>query len=169
MPAMGKAADLKGRIADGLEKWQETGTHCFFSFVLMMTAGLAIPEKVAGTDKELEDRAAANTIYEGMKAYGREHKGCFYFQDVYSAVSYPLEPYKGTAYSEKMFAGVDNRLANYDIMGGWLVKSPSQKRSWNASGYHRWQRGFSIRTMYIGWRNWKKARTVFWLILKNRV
>ncbi len=105
-----------------------------FSFVLMMTAGLAIPEKVAGTDKELADRAAANTIYEGMKAYGREHKGCFYFQDVYSAVSYPLEPYKGTAYSEKMFAGVDNGLANYDIMGGWLVKSPSQKKKLECFG-----------------------------------
>ena len=44
-----------------------------FSFVLMMTAGLAIPEKVAGTDKELADRAAANTIYEGMKY----HLFCF--------------------------------------------------------------------------------------------
>ena len=99
-----------------------------FAVALSLTAGLALPGKMAGADKESENRTAANRVYEGMKEYGKAHSGCFYFQDVYSAVSYPSEPYAGTFYSEKMFAGVDNGLANYDIMGGWLVKSPSQKK-----------------------------------------
>lgn len=39
--------------------------------------------------------------------------------DVYSSTSYA-----GIPYSEKMFRNVDNSLKNYDLCGGWLVKSP---------------------------------------------
>ncbi len=96
--------------------------------IFAMAGGLAVPYGIWGADEESGNRAAANIVYEGMKEYGKAHSGCFYFQDVYSAVSYPFEPYAGTVYSEKIFAGVDNSLANYDIMGGWLVKSPSQRK-----------------------------------------
>lgn len=106
------------------EGWKLSGI--IYAVIFALTAGLAAPCGILAADKESRNRAAANAVYEGMKAYGKAHSGCFYFQDVYSAVSYPFEPYAGTFYSEKIFAGVDNSLANYDMMGGWLVKSPSQ-------------------------------------------
>ena len=33
-----------------------------------------------------------------------------------------------------MFADTDNRLANYDLMGGWLVKSPTYRRKMEVFG-----------------------------------
>lgn len=109
----------------GLSK---AGYFVLFPVILTLTAMLAAPEGIAAADREFHNREIANGVYEGMKEYGRLHEDCFYFQDVYSAVSYPIEPFAGTYYSEKMFAGVHNGLANYDLMGGWLVKSPSQRK-----------------------------------------
>ena len=43
-----------------------------------------------------------------------ENEDNFYFEDVYSTV----------AFSQKMFANVNNTFANYDILGGWMCKSP---------------------------------------------
>ena len=42
--------------------------------------------------------------------------------DVYSSTSYA-----GIPYAEKMSRNVDNSLKNYDLCGGWLVKSPLYK------------------------------------------
>ena len=55
-----------------------------------------------------------NQQYQDLKSYVKEHENNYYFWDVYSF----------TKYSEKMFVNVDNSLANIDIMGGWLYKSP---------------------------------------------
>lgn len=100
-----------------------------FVFLLIVFIGCRLDKEcMADTDKEYQARAVANTVDGGMKEYCRNHPENFYFFDVYSAVSYPSEPYASTPYSEKMFAEVDNRLGNYDIMGGWLVKSPAFKK-----------------------------------------
>lgn len=110
------------------------GYFTLLPVVLTLTAMLAIPEGIASVDREFHNREMANKVCEGMKEYGKLHGDCFYFQDVYSVVSYPKEPYAGTFYSEKMFSGVDNGLANYDLMGGWLVKSPSQRKKLECFG-----------------------------------
>lgn len=112
-----------------------------FPVILTWTTILAAPEGIGAVDREFHNREIANGVYEGMKEYGRNHEDCFYFQDVYSAVSYPLEPYAGTPYSEKMFVRVDNRLANYDLMGGWLVKSPSQRKKLGLFGINSMRDG----------------------------
>lgn len=96
-----------------------------FPVVFGLTAVFSLPAAVEETDISYEYRLQANVVDKGMKDYCRSHPDNFYFFDVYSAVSYPLEPYIGTPYSEKMFEEVDNTFGNYDIMGGWLVKSPS--------------------------------------------
>ena len=118
-----------------------TGYFILFPVILTLTVMLALPEGINAVDSEFRNREKANAVYEGMKEYGRNHKDCFYFQDVYSAVSYPSEPYAGTPYSEKMFVGVDNGLANYDLMGGWLVKSPSQKKKLEQFGIKSMREG----------------------------
>lgn len=102
--------------------------------------GLA-PEVTKETDRSYASREAANTVDRTMKEYCREHKENFYFIDVYSAVSYPTEPYLGVPYSEKMFVNADNRLGNYDSMGGWLVKSPLSAKKLQAFGMDSMREG----------------------------
>ena len=105
------------------------------------TAALAMPEKIEEVDGEYAARGMANEVYDGMKSYARAHEDGFYFIDVYSSVSYPSGSYQETPYSEKMFVGVDNRLANYDIMGGWLVKSPSHRKKLEHFGIESMEEG----------------------------
>lgn len=112
-----------------------------FPAIFALTAMLAVPEEIAASDMEARNRAMANTVYEGMKEYGKAHSDNFYFQDVYSTVSYPFGPYAETPYSEKIFAKADNGLSNCDIMGGWLVKSPSQRKKLEQFGIESMQEG----------------------------
>lgn len=108
-----------------------------FGLVLAGALGNTVKE----TDEEYRCREAANVVDMGMKEYCRRNPEHFYFFDVYSAVSYPVEPYMGTPYSEKMFVNVDNRIGNYDIMGGWLVKSPSYQEKLKAFGMESMSEG----------------------------
>ena len=141
--------ERRGRKADreelqGAGSWtklQGIGYCLLFPLILTWTAMLAVPEGIDAVDREFHNRESANGVYEGMKEYAKAHKDCFYFQDVYSVVSYPSEPYAGTPYSEKMFADVDNTLANYDLMGGWLVKSPAQREKLEQFGMNSVREG----------------------------
>lgn len=118
-------------------------TKCpaIFPAIMVLAAVISLPDSVSSIDREYEARAAANVVDGSMKAYCRANEENFYFMDVYSAVSYPLPTYQGTPYSEKMFADVDNRLGNYDIMGGWLVKSPSYDKKLAAFGMDSMEEG----------------------------
>lgn len=86
----------------------------FCCFVLALFALLNLNKSITAVQKEYTRRETVNKELQALQAYTREHPDKFYFVDVYSTV----------AYSEKMFALVDNSLSNYDIMGGWASKSP---------------------------------------------
>ncbi|MCM1086939.1 MAG: hypothetical protein NC419_02205 [Muribaculaceae bacterium] len=73
-----------------------------------------VPGSVRGVLENQRAREAANQGQEAIDTYCRAHPDCFYFEDVYSTVGF----------SQKIFQNVDNSLANYDIMGGWMCKSP---------------------------------------------
>lgn len=66
----------------------------------------------------LTDQARRESVNENGYAidkYCREHRENFYFEDVYSTVSF----------SQKIFEdSMGNDYANYDIMGGWMCGSP---------------------------------------------
>lgn len=113
-----------------------------FPIIFGLTMVCSLSQVLAETDTEYEYRAAANVVDAGMKAYCRSNPDKFYFFDVYSAVSYPLEPYLATPYSEKMFVDVNNTLGNYDIMGGWQVKSPSYEEKLAVFGMDSMRDGF---------------------------
>ena len=70
-------------------------------------------------------RDYVNREIDALTAYCSQNKENFYFVDVYSSVSavFP-ETGQSVEYSEKAFEDVDNSLSNYDLMGGWVVKSP---------------------------------------------
>lgn len=86
---------------------------CFMG-LLALFGILCIGGSITRARSEYDRRTELNRNIEAFKDYAKENAENFYFVDVYSTV----------AYSEKMFAGVDNGAANYDIMGGWAVKSP---------------------------------------------
>ncbi len=81
-------------------------------FALFIAGSTADNITKVGDDQAQRDRV--NTGWYQVDAYCREHEENFYFEDVYSTVSF----------SQKIFDDTDNSYANYDIMGGWMCKSP---------------------------------------------
>ena len=73
-----------------------------------------LPHQLTRVFAEQERREEVNRDNAAIMQYCREHPDNFYFEDVYSTVGF----------SEKIVKDVDNSLANYDIMGGWMCKSP---------------------------------------------
>ncbi len=73
-----------------------------------------VPASVKNVRADMQARDKANTGALAISEYCREHSGNFYFEDVYSTVSF----------SQKIFENVDNSLTNYEIMGGWMCKTP---------------------------------------------
>ncbi|MCM1251739.1 MAG: hypothetical protein NC321_02885 [Clostridium sp.] len=80
----------------------------------MLLCACYLPQHVTQVFAEQENREEANRSQTAIAQYCQNHPDNFYFEDVYSTVGF----------SQKMFADVDNSLANYDIMGGWMCKSP---------------------------------------------
>lgn len=73
---------------------------------------------------EYARRETVNQTNEAVMAYCSAHPSRLYLEDVYSTVYY----------SEKI--SVDrNKPFNYDLLGGWLVKSPLTKEKLSAFGY----------------------------------
>lgn len=69
-------------------------------------------------------RQGINREWEAIDTYCRAHPNTFYFEDVYSTV----------AFSGKLLECRDHTLANYDIAGGWMCKSPLYQKKLAAFG-----------------------------------
>lgn len=95
------------------------------AMMLILMTIVYIPNALNISKIEADERSGVNVSYNELYDYIGEHPQCFYWIDVYSSVSY----------SEKMFTDVDNRLDNYDILGGWACKSPLQVEKLEAFGY----------------------------------
>lgn len=74
----------------------------------------ALTDSISDVREDQSFREWVNTDWYEIDTYCREHEDIFYFEDVYSTV----------AFSQRLFDGADNSYANYDIMGGWMCKSP---------------------------------------------
>ena len=106
--------------------WQSAS---FTILVVMVFGILGIQSLLVHTksvEESCEQRDYANREIEALDAYCRKISENFYFVDVYSAVSCSDQVMSTEAieYSEKAFENVGNSLTNYDLMGGWVVKSP---------------------------------------------
>ena len=82
----------------------------------LLMAG-SVTDSISKVRNDQAQREWINADWHAIDAYCREHAENFYFEDVYSTVSF----------SQKIFANTDNSYANYDIMGGWMCKSPLYK------------------------------------------
>lgn len=84
----------------------------------------ALTDSVPAVREDQMQRELVNQDRDAIDAYCRERKENFYFEDVYSTV----------AFSRRLFDGSDNSYANYDIMGGWMCKSPLYREKLRRSG-----------------------------------
>lgn len=81
--------------------------------LVLLMAG-SVVNSISKVKSDQEQREWVNASWNEIDTYCREHTENFYFEDVYSTV----------AFSQKMFGNTDNTYANYDIMGGWMCRSP---------------------------------------------
>lgn len=77
---------------------------------------------IGKTADEAARREQVNGEWQEIKQYCRRNPDVFYYFDVYSTV----------AYSEKLFSDTDASYRNFDLLGGWISKSPlaEAKRSY---------------------------------------
>lgn len=101
-----------------------------------------IPDGFSSVSSDMKVREEANRGESVIAEYCKTHPENFYFEDVYSTVEF----------SQKIFENVDNSISNFDIMGGWICKSPLYREKLNR---------FGITTMEDGLR---KESFVFFII-----
>ena len=91
-------------------------------FLLVMAGRMAVSLPAVRADQSR--REEINRDWQDIDSYCREREENFYFEDVYSTV----------AFSGKLFERSDNTLANYDIAGGWMCKSPLYRKKLSTWG-----------------------------------
>lgn len=99
-----------------LQKQKVRREYAFYLLVgiwAIAMLGMA-PGNVQSVRQDIAQKHSSNNDAQTIAEYCRENPGNFYFEDVYSTV----------AFSQIMFRDVDNSVTNYDIMGGWICKSP---------------------------------------------
>lgn len=90
-----------------------------------------MPAGIWTAAEEKAQREAANRGCTAIRQYCIAHPENFYFEDVYSTVRF----------SEKIFGEVDSSLKNYDIMGGWICKSPLYREKTDQFGIKTMEEG----------------------------
>lgn len=130
-----------------LQKWQAYSFTILTAAVLFMVGLQVLPDSTEKVRAESRQREYANREIQALDAYCRKNVENFYFVDVYSAVSctdYVMSE-GAIEYSEKAFAHVDNRVANYDLMGGWVSKSPASDKKYARFGISSIEQGILDR------------------------
>ena len=108
----GVQSSLFGTPGKGRKVWKTgIGTAAIFCGIISLYS-LSGSMKAAMADKSIREEANQGCI--AIAQYCRAYPENFYFEDVYSTVKF----------SQIIFQNVDNSMANYDIMGGWMCKSP---------------------------------------------
>lgn len=102
--------------------WTFQIRETYFYTILLVCGICALCYNGKKTWREYTDREEINPRWEAFMTYSNYFPDDFFVMDVYSSTSYD-----GIPYAEKIFKNVDNSLKNYDICGGWLVKSPLYK------------------------------------------
>ena len=95
---------------------------CITLFFVLAVGSLAVSLPAVQADQSR--REEINCDWQDIDSYCREREENFYFEDVYSTV----------AFSGKLFERSDNILANYDIAGGWMCKSPLYRKKLSTWG-----------------------------------
>lgn len=89
-------------------------TLWIMAVVFFLIMGEGVLKNVPALREDQERRTKINEDWYAIDLYCRTHDGNFYFEDVYSTVSF----------SRKIFDDAGRGYANYDILGGWMCGSP---------------------------------------------
>lgn len=116
--AESRAADAEGR--QNAEAW----SLGLAAGMCALTGLACLPGAVSRIEAEAGRREEVNAANEAVMDYCRAHPKTLYLEDVYSTV----------AYSEKLMTDRDKPF-NYDLLGGWLVKSPLTSRKLSTFGF----------------------------------
>ena len=93
-----------------------------------------LPKSFKAGLSDMKAREEANRGEVAIAAYCKAHPENFYFEDVYSTVGF----------SQKIFQNDDNLIANYDIMGGWMCKSPLYREKLSKFGIKTMEEGLLL-------------------------
>lgn len=97
---------------------------CSVAAVLFLLSVRGLWKGLPAVQADQAGRQEINREWEAIDAYCRAHSDTFYFEDVYSTV----------AFSGKLLECRENTIANYDIAGGWMCKSPLYRKKLAAFG-----------------------------------
>ncbi len=95
-------------------QWKKYEKSAILSLYVLLFACTALAGGEAAW-REYQAREQRNGQWQTFQAYCRERPEQFYYLDVYSTV----------AYSEKLFSDTSTAYRNFDLLGGWCVKSPA--------------------------------------------
>ncbi len=127
------------------KKFQKSAILSMYAVLFVCTAFLHI-----GSVKQIyEDRQSVNVQWQLWKQYCRERPEQFYYLDVYSSV----------AYSEKLFSDISPAYRNFDLPGGWCVKSPLSKQKRQVSGFESAAEGLLAGRAYFAADNTREERS----------
>ncbi len=87
--------------------------------ILAVLALISIPTTMKRVEIEQLRREQILVNQSALDDYAKANGSNYYYIDVYSTVSFV----------EKMFDDVDNTQKNYDLLGGWVAKSPLQQEA----------------------------------------
>lgn len=97
---------------------------CGAAAVLCLLSAVSMIKAIPTVQADQVRRQEINADWEAIDAYCRARPDTFYFEDVYSTV----------AFSGKLLEYRDNTVSNYDIVGGWMCKSPLYREKLAAFG-----------------------------------
>ena len=108
------------------------GVGLLFSFpvsipaaaLLLVCTLAALPQEMNRTVQEYERREQINETDRAARDYYRAHPENLYLADVMSTVDF----------SQKLFCG-EREFGNYDLLGGWLCRSPLAEKKLRAFGW----------------------------------
>lgn len=106
----------KERAKDGILRGFET----LFLLVLCLSVG----NQITTVRQNQAWREQTNGNRSDIDSYCKGHKENYYLEDVYSTVSF----------SERIFDGNGAEFTNYDMLGGWICKSPLYEQKLAAYG-----------------------------------
>ncbi len=95
-----------------------------FATLFLLVLCLSVGNQITTVRQNQDWREQTNRNWSDIDSYCKAHKENYYLEDVYSTVSF----------SEKIFDGNGAEFTNYDMLGGWICKSPLYEQKLAAYG-----------------------------------
>ncbi len=137
----------------GTIQWKKYEKSAILFLYVLFFACAAISH-IGTVRQSYADREETNADWRDFQAYCRKREGAFYLVDVYSSV----------AYSEKLFSDFSPAYRNFDLAGGWCVKSPIAQEKRRKAGFESVEAALADGEVYFVTDHTKRERSADFLI-----